>query len=92
MRLLERIRESLDAPRFCPSCGKAIEVESRPRFHERTGEPRDIWYWHCPDVSVSVDGGAIQWEQRAVHRVDEHGQGRPRWHRLAAEAEQGGQA
>ena len=74
-----RLRDAFDAPRFCPDDGQAIEVRAVPSYDARTGEPRDRWFWSCPDVRVETGGGSITWTQWAVNRVHVHGEGRPRW-------------
>lgn len=80
--MINRVRDWLDAPRFCHDDGQPISVRSIPAFDERTGEQHDRWYWSCPDVrvSVSVGGGSVTWSQSGDH-IHAHGQGRPRWHR-----------
>ena len=83
-----RLRKWSGTPRFCPDDGNDIEVEKVVRYDRQTGEPREWWCWHCPDVSVRYEGGAITWLQWGVDRVHIHGEGRPSWHR-ASEVENG---
>ncbi len=81
--LLDRIRDAFDAPRFCPDDGEPIKVRSVPSFDPTTGAESADWYWSCPEVRVSVGGGRVRWSQSGDH-LHVHGNGRPRWHRLAA--------
>lgn len=85
MSVLDWLRDWFDAPRFCPDDGKLIEVVNRPRFDPKTGTAHDSWYWHCPEVWFSHEGGRITWTQTGSDGVHAHGQGRPRWHRLSVE-------
>jgi hypothetical protein len=80
--VIERIRDRLDAPRFCPDDGQPIKVRNIPRFDGTTGESKDRFFWMCPEVYLSVGEGRLHWEQTGYH-VHVHGTGRPRWHRLA---------
>lgn len=83
LRLIGRIRDAFDAPRFCTVDGEPIEVKNLGGFDPRTGTPLDLWVWHCPHVSVSDD--ATRWSQHG-DTIHPHGHGRPRWHRLREEA------
>ena len=81
MSIVSRILDWWDDPRFCPDCGKPIDVEERQRYDGTTGDPRPLWVWHCPDVSMSVKSdGSVYAEQRRVDFVHAPGTGRPRWH------------
>ena len=73
--LLERIRSTLDVPRFCADCGRAIDVVEYG-FDKATGSKGGKWLWRCPQIYVSISpreiyisGGGHVW-----------GHGRPRWY------------
>jgi len=82
MSVWGRLLDWLDDPRYCPDCGRSIEVECQPRFDEQTGEARGRWIWRCPEVYVVASHRAViaTWHGSLRHVW---GQGRPRWHQKA---------
>lgn len=81
MSLWSRIQDWADAPRFCRDCGRPIEVEDLEAFDEKTGETKERWVWHCPEVYAGGSPNQIVWSQSG-DVIHPYGHGRPRWHRL----------
>lgn len=82
MRGLGGLRDWLlpDAPRYCPDCGRPIEVEDVGAFDPQTGERLSRWCWHCPGVRATY-GSADGWTMRqSGDHIHVYGRGRPRWH------------
>lgn len=84
VRLADGGRECLDAPRFCPDCGKPIYIRNEPDYDPRSGVSKDHWVWSCPDVSLTVTHRGIVRASQWADSVHPYGEGRPHWHRAAA--------
>lgn len=85
LSVYERIRDWLDAPRYCPDCGRVIVVVNMGAYDKKTGAPRDLWVWQCPEVHLTVTHRGITRAEQRGDAIHPYGEGRPRWHRRRAE-------
>jgi hypothetical protein len=82
MSILAWLLGRIDHPRFCKDCGRPIDVVNDPDFDPKTGQPRDRWYWRCPETHVTLFTGGGSRASSTGDFVHQWGRGRPGWHRL----------